>query len=76
MAEEEIEDLDEETVVLIYQNKIQLNDGNFDAIVSQIYNVEEDSGYSFGLIYKIEDAKIKFLNSRIFLGNVRNCLVF
>ncbi|MDO3425579.1 hypothetical protein QWT87_11830 [Chryseobacterium sp. APV1] len=76
MAEEEIEDIEEETVVLIYKNNIQLNDGNFDAIVSQVYNVDEDSGYSFGLVYKIEDNKIKFLNKRVFLGNIRNCLIF
>jgi len=76
MAEEEIEDIGEETVVLIYKNKITLNDGSFDAIVSQVYNVDEESGYSFGLVYKIEDNKIKFLNKRVFLGNVRNCLIF
>ncbi|MBT2621198.1 MULTISPECIES: hypothetical protein [Chryseobacterium] len=76
MAEEEIEDIGEETVVLIYKNNIKLNDGSFDAIVSQVYNVDEDSGYSFGLVYKIEDSKIKFLNKRVFLGNVRNCLIF
>jgi len=76
MAEEEIESIDEETVVLIYSNKITLKDGSFDAIVSQVYNVDEGSGYSFGLVYKIEDNKMKFLNKRVFLGNVRNCLIF
>ena len=76
MALEEIENLEAETVVLMYKNIIALNDGSFDAIVSQIYNVNEDSGYSYGLLYKIEDNKMRFLNERIFLGNVRNCLIF
>ncbi|WBV56143.1 hypothetical protein PFY10_18245 [Chryseobacterium daecheongense] len=76
MAEEEIESIDEETVVLIYSNKITLKDDSFDAIVSQVYNVDEGSGYSFGLVYKIEDNKMKFLNKRVFLVNVRNCLIF
>jgi hypothetical protein len=76
MALEEIESLEEETVVLIYKDVIKLNDGSFDGIVSQIYNVDEDSGYSFGLLYKIEDNKIRFLNKRVSLGDVRNCLIF
>lgn len=76
MAEEEIEDIQEETVVLIYKNTITLNDGSFDAIVSQVYNQDEESGYSFGLVYKIEDNKMKFLNKRVFLGNIRNCLIY
>jgi hypothetical protein len=76
MALEEIESLEAETVVLIYKDVIKLNDGSFDGIISQIYNVEEDSGYSFGLLYKIEDNKISFLNKRVSLGDVRNCLIF
>ncbi|NTD97592.1 hypothetical protein G6M26_08765 [Agrobacterium tumefaciens] len=76
MALEEIESLEEETVVLIYKDVIKLNDGSFDGIISQIYNVDEDSGYSFGLLYKLEDNKISFLNKRVFLGDVRNCLIF
>jgi hypothetical protein len=72
----EIESLEEVTVVLIYKDVIKLNDGSFDGIVSQIYNVDEDSGYSFGLLYKIEGNKISFLNKRVYLGDVRNCLVF
>ncbi|MCX2429426.1 hypothetical protein [Pedobacter sp. GR22-10] len=76
MALEEIGSLEEETVVLIYKDVIKLNDGSFDGIISQIYNVDEDSGYSFGLLYKLEDNKISFLNKRVFLGDVRNCLIF
>ena len=76
MALEEIESLEEGTVVLIYKDVIKLNDGSFDAIVSQIYNVDEDSGYSVGLLYKIDDNKISFLNKRISLGDVRNCFIF
>jgi len=76
MALEEIESLEEETVVLIYKDVIQLNEGCFDGIVSQIYNVDEDSGYSFALLYKIEDNKISFLNKRVSLEDVRNCLIF
>lgn len=76
LATEEIEGMDEETVVLIYKETIELNDGDFDAIVSQIYNVNEDSAYSFGLLYKIESDTIKFLNKRVFLGDIRNCLIY
>jgi len=76
LATEEIEDMDEETVVLIYKETIELNDGNFDAIVSQVYNVNEDSAYSFGLLYKIESDTVKFLNMRVFLGDIRNCLIY
>ncbi|TNH02267.1 hypothetical protein [Testudinibacter sp. TR-2022] len=76
IAQEEIEDLDEETVVFVYKDKIQLTDGTFDAIITQLFNEDEESGYSYGLAYKIENGKISFLNKHIFLGNIRNCLVF
>lgn len=75
-AIEEIENMEEETVVLIFKDTIALKDGSFDAIVSQIYNDDEDFGHSFGLLYKIEDNTIKFLNKRVFLGEIRNCLIF
>ncbi|NML39197.1 hypothetical protein HHL17_18500 [Chitinophaga sp. G-6-1-13] len=76
-AEEIIEDIDDsETAVLVYQDNIMLNDGTFEAIVCQIYNVDEDFGYSFGQIYRINEGKISFLNKRVFLGEVRNLLVF
>lgn len=76
LAEEEIDNMDDETVVLVFQDLVKLNDGSFNAIISQIYNQDEDYGYSFGLIYRIENGMIKFLNKRVFLGNIRNCLVF
>jgi hypothetical protein len=76
MAQEEIEAMGEETVVFVYRDIVKLADGSFDAIVTQLFNVDEDNGYSFGLIYKIADDKISFLNKRIFLGNIRNCLVY
>ena len=78
IAEETIEEIDDETetVVLIYKEKVKLNDGTFDAIVSQVYNIDEDSGYSFGLLYKYSNNKIEFLNERVFLGNIRNLFMF
>lgn len=76
-AEEIIANIDDsETAVLVYQDNIMLNDGTFDAIVCQIYNVDEDFGYSFGQIYRISEGKINLLNKRVFLGEVRNLLVF
>ncbi len=68
LAEEIIEKIDDdtETVVLIYKEKIELKDGLFDAIVSQVYNMDEDNGYSYALIYKVENDKIKFLNNHLF----------
>ena len=75
-AQEEIEDLDAETVVFIYNDTLELADGTYEAIVSQLFNEDEDNGYSFGLAYKREDKKIVFLNKRVFLGNIRNCLVY
>lgn len=77
MAEELLSETDDsETAVLAYKDRISLNDGTFDAIVCQIYNVEEDTGYSFGQIYQIVDGHIRFLNKRVFLGKVRNLLIF
>lgn len=78
IAEETIEEIDDdtETVVLIYKEKVKLNDGTFDAIVSQVYNIDEDSGYSFGLLYKYLNNKFEFLNERVFLGNIRNLFMF
>ncbi|QJB31151.1 hypothetical protein HF324_07145 [Chitinophaga oryzae] len=67
---------DSETAVLAYKDSITLNDGTFDAIVCQIYNVEEDNGYSFGLLYQIVNDNIRFLNKHVFLGKVRNLLIF
>lgn len=78
LAIEEIEEIEDETetVVLIYKEKVELKDGLFDAIISQVYNMDEDNGYSYALLYKVESGKIIFLNERIFLGNIRNVLVF
>ncbi|KAE9526287.1 hypothetical protein [Testudinibacter aquarius] len=76
IAQEEIENLDEETVVFVYKDTIQLTDETFDAIITQLFNEDEECGYSYGLVYKIENSKISFLNKHIFLGNIRNCLVF
>ncbi|MBC9910277.1 hypothetical protein [Chitinophaga varians] len=77
VAEEIIGEADDsETVVLAYPDTVMLKDGTFDAIVCQIYNVDEDFGYSFGQIYRIDEGKINFMNKRVFLGEVRNLLVF
>lgn len=77
MAEEIMEGIDDsETAMLVYPDNIMLNDGTFDAIVCQIYHVDEDFGYSFGQIYRISEGKINLLNKRVFLGEVRNLLVF
>lgn len=75
-AVDEIENLEEETVVLVFHELIRLNDTNLDGIVSQVYNVDEDTGYSFGLLYRIKEGKIEFLKNRVFLGEIRNCLIF
>ncbi|WP_250254285.1 hypothetical protein [Chryseobacterium sp. Marseille-Q3244] len=75
-AVDEIENLEEETVVLVFHELIRLNDTNLDGIVSQVYNIDEDTGYSFCLLYKIQEGKIEFLKNRVFLGEIRNCLIF
>ena len=76
IAQEEIENLNTEIVVFIYNDTIKFADGTCEAIVSQLFNEDEDNGYSFGLGYKIENNKIVFLNKRVFLGKIRNCLVY
>ncbi|RAV29187.1 hypothetical protein [Sinomicrobium soli] len=76
IAEDEIENMNSKTVVLVFHDIVKLNDGSFKAIISQLYDEDEDSGYSYGLLYKIENSRIKFLNKRVFLGEVRNCLIF
>lgn len=76
IAQDEIEDLNTETVVFIYIGTIKLADGNCKAIMSQLFNVDEDNGYSFGLGYKFDNNKVVFLDKHIFLGNIRNCLVY
>ncbi|WP_108867172.1 hypothetical protein [Aquimarina aquimarini] len=77
IAEEEIAEMeDSDIVILIYQDIIRLNDGDVNSIVSQVYGFEEDSGYSFGLGYRIGKDKIQFLNKRVFLGEIRNFLMF
>lgn len=78
LTEEELEELEEETntVVLTFKDKISLKDGTFDSIIYQIYDTDEDDGYSFGQIYKIENGKIVFLNEKVFLGKIRNLLIF
>ncbi|AZA98273.1 hypothetical protein EG359_01045 [Chryseobacterium joostei] len=75
-AQEEIEDLTQETVVFVYSDVVKLADGECNAIVTQLFNEDEDNGYSYGLLYKMENNKITFSNQRVFLGNIRNCLIF
>lgn len=72
---EEIED-GSEAVVYVFKDLIQLNDGKFDAIIVQIYGTDEDNGYSFGQLYRVADNKIQLLNEKVFLGEIRNILVF
>lgn len=77
-AEETIDEIcdETETAILVYKDMVKLNDGTFDAIILQVYDDEEESGYSFGQLYKIIDSKISFLNERIFLGDIRNLILF
>lgn len=65
-----------ETAILVYKDKIKLNDGTFNAIICQVYDDDEESGYSFGQIYKIINSKLSFSNERIFLGEIRNLILF
>ena len=78
LTEELIQDIEEDIdiVILTFKDKIELNDGIFDAIIYQIYDTDEDNGYSYGQIYEIKDGKIVFFNKKIFLGNIRNLLIF
>lgn len=69
-----IEDSEQEKAIFVYHDHIELKDGLFDAIVTQIHSEDEDNGYSFALIYRYNDNKTEFLNERIFLGGIRNAL--
>jgi len=71
----EIED-GSENVVYVFKETIELNDGEFDAIVVHVYGIDEDSGYSFGQLYRINDQKIQLMNEKVFLGKIRNVLAF
>lgn len=73
-AHDVIEDSGEESAIFVYHDIIDLKDGSFDAIVTQIHDEDEDTGYSFALLYRIIDNKMQFLNERIFLGEIRNAL--
>jgi predicted SnoaL-like aldol condensation-catalyzing enzyme len=77
-AVEFIEDIEDgsKIVILCFMDKVKLNDGTFDAVITQIYGSDEDKGYSFGHVYKIDNDKLQFLNKVIYLGDIRNCLVY
>lgn len=75
-AHEIIEDIDEETVIFVYSDSLEFKDGVLDAIIVQVFDSNEDFGYSFGLGYEIKNNIISFLNKRVFMGNLRNVLVF
>ncbi|MBC9933493.1 hypothetical protein [Chitinophaga qingshengii] len=77
IAEELLGDMaDSTTAILVYKDNIKLNDGTFEAIVCQLYDMNEDSGYSFGQLYRFGENKIEFLKKRLFLGEIRNLLMF
>jgi hypothetical protein len=78
MALEYIEDMEDApfAIALAYMDDVTLKDGRFPAIMINIYGDEEDSGYSYGQIYKIEAGAIMLLNKIMFLGNIRNALLF
>ena len=78
IAVEFIEELSDgsEIVIFCYNEKIKLADGDVDAIITQIYGADEENGYSFAHAYKITNNEIVFLNKVIFLGNIRNFLVY
>lgn len=71
-----ISDLDIATAILVYQDIISFRDGDIDAIVVQIHDMDEDDGYSFALGFKRESDKLFFLNEYVFIGDIRNCLIF
>lgn len=73
-AHDVMEDSGEETGIFVYHDVIDLGEDPFDAIITQIHDEDEDSGYSFALVYRIIDDKIQFLNERVFLGEIRNVL--
>lgn len=73
-AHDIMEDSGEESAIFVYHDIIDLKDSSFDAIVTQIHDEDEDTGYSFALVYRIIDNKMQFLNERISLGEIRNAL--
>ncbi|MBB6499899.1 hypothetical protein [Pedobacter cryoconitis] len=77
-AIEFIEEIDDNSsaVVYAYQDEIKLKDGKEAAIVMNIYGDEEDNGYSFAQLYRYADNKIQLSDEKLFLGNIRNVLIF
>lgn len=77
-AIEFIEEIDDgsENVVYAFKETIELNDGEFDTIVVHVYGIDEDTGYSFWQLYRVNDHKIQLMNEKVFLGKIRNVLVF
>lgn len=71
-----ISDLDIATGILVYQDIVSFKDGDVDAIVVQIHDLDEDNGYSYAQGFKRENDRLLFLQEHIFIGNIRNCLVF
>ena len=65
-AEEFIEEIEEtpDLAMLIYKDKIKFKDGDLDSIILHIYGAEEESGYSYGQAYKIENGNIILLNEK------------
>ena len=78
LAEGFIEEIDEESpiAILTYYDKLKFKDGEYDAIIIQAYDEDEEDGYSFGQLYENTDNKIRILNKKYFLGKIRNILIF
>lgn len=80
LAENDIQNLTADICVLTYIDTITLKDKGKEskstAIIFQIYGMEEDNGYSFALVYKFEGDRFFVANEKVFLGNIRNILIF
>lgn len=62
--------------VYAYKDSITMNDGIFDAITIQIYGIDEEHGYSFSQVYRLSDKSLELLNEKLFMGKIKNALVF
>lgn len=78
LANEFIDEIEDGTrvAILCYLDMVQLNDGDFKAIIVQVYSTDEDTGYSFAQVYQLIENNIQLSNQKIFLGAIRNVLVF
>lgn len=75
-AQEFIEDCNADTAVLAYQSTVRVGDKEHEGVICQIYDQDMDFGHAYAVLFRKNGNSMEVSDNKIYLGEVRNVLVY